>query len=62
MTADMMVRSVFSNILLTNDGQVRFIDMRGMLGDELSLSGDIMYDLAKVYQSCRKENYNTFYI
>ncbi|KAI3659729.1 hypothetical protein MP638_005203 [Amoeboaphelidium occidentale] len=42
---------VFSNILLTNDGQIKLIDMRGCLGDTLCIEGDILYDLAKVYQS-----------
>ncbi|KAI3636081.1 hypothetical protein MIR68_005962 [Amoeboaphelidium protococcarum] len=42
---------VFSNILLTNDGEVKFIDMRGLQGNTPTLQGDIMYDLAKVYQS-----------
>jgi capsule biosynthesis phosphatase len=42
---------VFSNIFLTNDGELKFIDMRGKLGNELSISGDIHYDYAKMYQS-----------
>jgi hypothetical protein len=42
---------VFSNIMLTNDGKVKFFDMRGALGDRLTLEGDIMYDLAKIYLS-----------
>jgi capsule biosynthesis phosphatase len=42
---------VFSNILLTNDGACKFIDMRGSLGKTLTMSGDLMYDLAKIYQS-----------
>ncbi|CAF4227141.1 unnamed protein product, partial [Adineta steineri] len=42
---------VFSNALLTSDNRVVFIDMRGSLATELSIQGDINYDLAKVYQS-----------
>ena len=42
---------VFSNILLTNDGKVKFIDMRGLQGQFPTLEGDIIYDLAKIYQS-----------
>jgi capsule biosynthesis phosphatase len=41
---------VFTNVLQTKQG-IKFIDMRGKLGDELSISGDIYYDYAKVYQS-----------
>lgn len=42
---------VFTNILLENDRNFKFIDMRGKLGDENSIYGDAMYDYAKVYQS-----------
>mmetsp|Transcript_10369 Transcript_10369/g.31220 ORF Transcript_10369/g.31220 Transcript_10369/m.31220 type:complete len:730 (+) Transcript_10369:1-2190(+) len=42
---------VFSNVLLTHDGSVKFLDMRGALGDELTTAGDVAYDLSKVYQS-----------
>ncbi|CAF3039080.1 unnamed protein product [Rotaria sp. Silwood2] len=42
---------VFSNALLTQDSRVVFLDMRGSLGSELTLQGDLNYDLAKVYQS-----------
>ena len=41
---------VFTNILKTETG-IKFIDMRGKIGDELTIFGDIYYDLAKVYQS-----------
>ena len=41
---------VFTNILQTKQG-IKFIDMRGKLGDELSILGDVYYDYAKVYQS-----------
>lgn len=43
---------VFSNALFTKDNTVVFIDVRGRQGDVLSLRGDALYDLAKVYQSC----------
>ncbi|CAF1095236.1 unnamed protein product [Adineta ricciae] len=42
---------VFSNILLKSNNNLIFLDMRGCLGKELSLEGDLNYDLAKVYQS-----------
>ena len=32
---------VFSNVLLTHDGSVKFLDMRGALGDELTTAGDV---------------------
>ena len=41
---------VFTNIIQTRD-KLKFIDMRGKLGDNLSLHGDIYYDFAKIYQS-----------
>ncbi|KAJ8291805.1 hypothetical protein OF846_005051 [Rhodotorula toruloides] len=42
---------VFSNALFTKDNTVVFIDVRGWQGDVLTLRGDALYDLAKVYQS-----------
>lgn len=42
---------VFSNAILTRDGQVKLIDMRGSLGDRVTTQGDRNYDLSKVYQS-----------
>jgi len=41
---------VFTNILKTKT-DVKFIDMRGKLGDKLTLEGDLNYDYAKIYQS-----------
>lgn len=41
---------VLTNILLS-EGKLVFIDMRGSQGDILTLAGDAVYDLAKVYQS-----------
>jgi len=42
---------VFSNVLLTDDGRIYLLDMRGELGSVLTLQGDLTYDLSKVYQS-----------
>jgi capsule biosynthesis phosphatase len=42
---------VFSNIFLTVDNNLKFIDMRGKLGEDLSITGDMFYDYAKMYQS-----------
>jgi capsule biosynthesis phosphatase len=41
---------VFTNVLQTEQG-LKFIDMKGKIGDELTIIGDAYYDLAKVYQS-----------
>jgi hypothetical protein len=41
---------VFTNVFKTKT-DIKFIDMRGKLGDELSIYGDIYYDFSKVYQS-----------
>ncbi|KAJ3178844.1 hypothetical protein HDU85_005037 [Gaertneriomyces sp. JEL0708] len=42
---------VFSNVILQTNNTVAFLDMRGRLGDQFSIHGDAVYDLAKVYQS-----------
>ena len=42
---------VFTNIILSETGTLKFIDMRGKVGDELTIWGDIFYDYAKIYQS-----------
>jgi capsule biosynthesis phosphatase len=42
---------VFSNCILTKNGEFKLFDMRGIIGDVLTLYGDILYDYAKVYQS-----------
>lgn len=42
---------VFTNIMLDKYGSIKMIDIRGKLGDELSIYGDIFYDYAKIYQS-----------
>ena len=43
--------TVMTNILINNFGKIKFIDMRGKLGNILSIYGDKMYDYAKLYQS-----------
>ena len=42
---------VFSNILINNLAKIKFIDIRGKIGDKLTNRGDIIYDYAKIYQS-----------
>lgn len=42
---------VFTNILIDNMDNLKFIDMRGKVGTELSIFGDIFYDYAKIFQS-----------
>ena len=40
-----------SNIIITSSGNYKLIDMRGRIGDLLTLEGDPNYDYAKLYQS-----------
>lgn len=42
---------VFSNCLLDSSNNLKWIDMRGMIGNECTLFGDVFYDYAKIYQS-----------
>jgi capsule biosynthesis phosphatase len=42
---------VFSNIFLCDHQRIRFIDMRGQVGDVETIFGDVFYDYAKIYQS-----------
>ncbi len=42
---------VFTNIMITNNGKIKFIDMRGQIGKKITNMGDIFYDYAKIYQS-----------
>jgi len=42
---------VFSNIILTNTGKLKFVDVKGKQGNELSIFGHSFYDYAKTYQS-----------
>ena len=41
----------FSNILLTYDNQLKFLDMKGKVYTELTINGDMYYDYGKIYQS-----------
>jgi capsule biosynthesis phosphatase len=42
---------VFTNILLDQYNTIKFIDMRGKLGNDTTIYGDWIYDWAKIYQS-----------
>ena len=42
---------VFTNILVNSLGKIKFIDMRGKVGEIITNNGDQFYDWAKVYQS-----------
>ena len=42
---------VFSNIILTNMGNIKFVDVKGKQGEDLSIFGHSFYDYAKIYQS-----------
>jgi len=41
----------FSNIILTYDDNLKFIDMKGQVDNILTTSGDAYYDYGKLYQS-----------
>jgi capsule biosynthesis phosphatase len=41
----------FSNILLTYKDEYKFIDMKGLINNNKSISGDKVYDYAKILQS-----------
>jgi aminoglycoside phosphotransferase len=43
--------SVMTNILINHLGKIKFIDMRGKLGNNFTIYGDFLYDWAKLYQS-----------
>jgi capsule biosynthesis phosphatase len=43
--------SVMTNIIINNFGKIKFIDMRGKIGEQLTICGDFLYDWAKLYQS-----------
>jgi capsule biosynthesis phosphatase len=43
--------TVMTNILINSLDKIKFIDMRGKLGDKLTICGDYLYDWAKFYQS-----------
>jgi len=42
---------VFTNVIITSTNTLKLIDMRGKIGDSLSVFGDPNYDFAKIYQS-----------
>jgi capsule biosynthesis phosphatase len=42
---------VFTNIMINSYGKIKFIDMRGRVGERLTICGDWLYDWAKIYQS-----------
>lgn len=42
---------VFSNIIYDCQENIKFIDMRGCIGDTFTIYGDARYDYAKIYQS-----------
>lgn len=42
---------VFSNCILDNNNNFKFIDMRGKINNDLTIYGDILYDYSKIYQS-----------
>ena len=43
--------TVFTNIIINKFNKIKFIDMRGKLGNNLTMQGDWLYDWAKLYQS-----------
>ena len=43
--------AVFTNILINQYEKIKFIDMRGKQGTQLTIEGDWLYDWAKLYQS-----------
>tara|TARA_Y200000002_G_C22671849_1_gene660374 strand:+ start:444 stop:2354 length:1911 start_codon:yes stop_codon:yes gene_type:complete len=42
---------VFTNIIINKYDKIKLIDMRGKIGNQLSICGDWLYDWAKIYQS-----------
>ena len=42
---------VFTNAIVDKNNRIRLFDMRGVQGDTPTLTGDINYDYAKIYQS-----------
>jgi capsule biosynthesis phosphatase len=43
--------TVMTNIIINNHDKIKFIDMRGKLGNIETIYGDYLYDWAKLYQS-----------
>lgn len=44
---------VLTNILINQFGKIKFIDMRGKIGNDITIYGDELYDWAKLYQSLK---------
>jgi len=42
---------VFSNVIVNTTGNIKFVDMRGMNGNDFTPFGFDLYDYAKIYQS-----------
>jgi len=42
---------VFTNVIINQFNKIKFIDMRGKVGNTLTILGDSMYDWSKIYQS-----------
>jgi capsule biosynthesis phosphatase len=42
---------VFTNIIINRFNQIKLIDMRGSIDDQITIYGDELYDWAKIYQS-----------
>ena len=42
---------VFTNIIINRFNQIKLIDMRGSIDEEITIYGDELYDWAKIYQS-----------
>jgi hypothetical protein len=42
---------VMTNIIINTFGKIKLIDMRGKIGNKLTIYGDYLYDWAKLYQS-----------
>lgn len=60
---------VFTNIIIDSNQNIKFIDMRGKVGDVKTIFGDVFYDYAKILQSIMGYDYilngktpNTTYI
>lgn len=43
--------SVFSNVIMTNNNQIKFVDVKGIEKDFKTCFGHPLYDFAKIYQS-----------
>jgi aminoglycoside phosphotransferase len=43
--------AVMTNIMINSMDKIKFIDMRGKVGDNVTIYGDFLYDWSKLYQS-----------